>query len=190
MRITHRSRLLVRSLVIGLAFTGAPAAVVATSANADSATACAVQWGSLPEASNQASRAKLVDVRSGRHRCFDRLVIDLDNRPAGYSVRYVKTVRYDGSGELVRLRGDRQLEVVVRAPAYNQKGQPTYRPENRRELTDVTGYRTFRQVAWAGSFEGQTTMGLGVRARLPFRVFTLGGPGVGSRLVIDVAHHW
>ncbi|MDQ1596268.1 MAG: hypothetical protein QOH40_2824, partial [Arthrobacter pascens] len=40
------------------------------------------------------------------------------------------------------------------------------------------------------SFEGYTTLGLGVRARLPFKVFTLAGPGSGSRLVIDVAHHW
>jgi hypothetical protein len=55
---------------------------------------------------------------------------------------------------------------------------------------NVTGYSTFRQVAWAGTFEGQTTVGLGVRARLPFRVFTLAGPGSGSRLVIDVAHRW
>jgi len=29
-----------------------------------------------------------------------------------------------------------------------------------------------------------------VRARLPFRVFVLAGPGNGSRLVIDVAHRW
>jgi len=36
----------------------------------------------------------------------------------------------------------------------------------------------------------QTTIGLGARARLPFRVFTLSGPGQGSRLVIDVAHRW
>jgi len=32
-------------------------------------------------------------------------------------------------------------------------------------------------------------MGLGVRARLPFRVFTL-TDATTSRLVIDVAHHW
>jgi hypothetical protein len=34
------------------------------------------------------------------------------------------------------------------------------------------------------------TLGLGVRGRLPFRVFTLDGPGAGSRIVIDVAHRW
>src|SRR5262249_2306037 len=61
---------------------------------------------------------------------------------------------------------------------------------NCHELVNVTGWRTFRQVADGGSFEGYTTIGLGVRARLPFRVFTLPGPGAHSRLVIDVAHHW
>ena len=58
------------------------------------------------------------------------------------------------------------------------------------ELLDPAGYRTFRHVAWAGSFEGQSTLGLGVRARLPFRVFLLDGPGTGSRMVVDVAHRW
>lgn len=57
----------------------------------------------------------------------------------------------------------------------------------------MCGFRTFRQVAWAGSFEGLTTVGLGVRARLPFRVFALSGipgPAQGARVVIDVVHRW
>jgi hypothetical protein len=45
-------------------------------------------------------------------------------------------------------------------------------------------------VAWAGSFEGQTTLGFGVRARLPYRVLTLAGQGQGTRLVIDIAPRW
>jgi len=82
----------------------------------------------------------------------------------------------------VPLRGGAYLQVVVLAPAY-------WAPANRGEVVDVTGYRTLRQVAWANSFEGQTTIGVGVRARLPFRVFTLDGPN-GSRVVLDVAHQW
>ncbi|WP_425557254.1 AMIN-like domain-containing (lipo)protein [Kribbella aluminosa] len=35
-----------------------------------------------------------------------------------------------------------------------------------------------------------STIGLGVRARLPFRVCTLVGPGSDTRLVVDVAHQW
>ena len=68
--------------------------------------------------------------------------------------------------------------------------EATYAPRSRSHAVDVDGYRTFRQVAFTGSFEGQTLIGLGVRARLPMRVFTLDGPGDGSRLVIDVAHRW
>jgi len=57
------------------------------------------------------------------------------------------------------------------------------------EVANVAGYRSFRQIAFAGSFEGQTTFGVGVRTRLPFRVFAVSGPG-GVKLVVDVAHRW
>jgi Fumarylacetoacetate (FAA) hydrolase family len=67
---------------------------------------------------------------------------------------------------------------------------PTYAPADPAHAVDVAGFRTFRQVAFFGTFEGQTTLGLGVRARLPLRVFVLSGPADGSRVVIDVAHHW
>ncbi|MFC9840093.1 hypothetical protein ACFVKB_40905 [Rhodococcus sp. NPDC127530] len=45
-------------------------------------------------------------------------------------------------------------------------------------------------MAFTGSFEGQTTIGRGGRARLPFLVFTLDGPDSAARVVIDVAHRW
>ncbi|MGH9252562.1 MAG: AMIN-like domain-containing (lipo)protein [Acidimicrobiales bacterium] len=151
---------------------------------------CGIRWGSLPEIHDEMSSASLVNVRAGRHPCFDRLVLDLRGRADGYRVEYVSTVRSDGSGQVVPLRGGAKLQVVALAPAYDDSGNSTYRPANQNELVNVAGWSTFRQVASAGSFEGQTTMGLGVRARLPFRVFTLDGPGNGSRIVIDVAHHW
>jgi hypothetical protein len=91
----------------------------------------------------------------------------------------------DPSDRVVPLRGGAKLSIVADAPAVNLAGRPTYHYANRAELVNVRGFRTFRQVAWAGSFEGTTTIGLGVRARLPFRVFRLPG-----RLVIDVAHRW
>lgn len=151
---------------------------------------CGIYWGSLDKVDANLSAAELVDVRAGRHACFDRLVLDFRGDIDGYFVSYTSEVRHDGSGQLVPLRGGARLEVVATAPAHDSQYQPTYRPANHRELVNVTGWDTFRQVAWAGSFEGQTTIGLGVRARLPFRVFTLDGPGDGSRLVVDVAHRW
>jgi hypothetical protein len=135
--------------------------------------------------------ATLVGVRSGRHDCFDRLVLDIDGRYAGYDVRYVSTVLAEGSGQPVPVRGGAAIAVVVKATSYNRTtGDVVYAPANARELTDVTGYRTFRQLAWAGSFEGQSTLAVGVRARLPFRVFVLNASGSRSMLVVDVAHSW
>jgi hypothetical protein len=148
---------------------------------------CAITWGSQAKSAPHLSAGPLVGVRSGRHQCFDRLVVDIDGAAPGFSVAYVPQVAQDGSGFPVHLRGGAFLQVVVRSPAYTWQGHSTYSPANRSELVNVWGYDTFRQVAWAGSFEGQSTIGLGVRARLPFRVFTLQAP---SRLVVDVAHYW
>jgi hypothetical protein len=76
-------------------------------------------------------------------------------------------------------------------PASVQRVSPERAPSAKPLVAPaVRGYDTFRQVAYTGSFEGQTTLGLGVRARLPFRVTTVAGPGTNTRLVVDVAHHW
>ena len=153
-------------------------------------TACSVTWGSQPKSAGAMTTAPIVNVRGGQQECYDRLVVDVAGSAAGYDVRYVDQVRMDGSGAVVPLRGGAKIQVVALAPAYDEDGNSTYNPSNPRELVNVTGYQTFRQVAWAGSFEGTTTIGLGVRARLPFRAFTLTGPGTASRVVVDVAHSW
>jgi hypothetical protein len=158
--------------------------------SATAAPYCGITWGSLAKSSSRMTTAPITNVRAGRHTCYDRMVVDIKGKRAGFDVRYVKHVRSEGSGFIVPLRGAADLQVVVRAPAYNSKGQPTYKPRDRKNLADVSDFRTFRQIAWAGSFEGQTTIGLGVRAKLPFRVFTVAGPGSHTRLVIDVAHRW
>ena len=151
---------------------------------------CGQVWGSLAKTDPAMSQAKVVNVRTGQHYCFDRLVVDLNGTVAGYTARYVPQVVQDGSGLPIQLRGQAFLQLTVNAPAYDDSGKSTYNPVDTNELSNVAGYQTFRQLAWAGSFEGYTSLGLGVRARLPFRVFTLAGPDTGSRLVIDVAHFW
>lgn len=177
---------------IVLAATVATTGVLAPSV-AHAAPYCGVSWGSLDKTAGTLSADSLTNVRAGRHSCYDRLVMDLsdlDGVAAGYSVRYVSAVAEQGSGNVLPLRGGAFLEIVLLNPAYDGSGNPTYTPANPRELVDVRDWRTFRQIASGGSFEGYTTIGLGVRARLPFRVFTLDGPGANSRLVIDVAHRW
>jgi hypothetical protein len=162
---------------------------------------CGIWWGSLDKnGGNYETYLDLHRVRAGRHACFDRLVIDLSSRfPAFYSVGYVDQVRSpEGSsppqvgpaarGTIIPTRGGARLAIFVSAQLYSD-GQLIYRPANPAELVDVTGWRTFRQVAFGPHAYG-ATIGLGVRARLPYRVFTLPGPGQESRLVIDVAHQW
>jgi hypothetical protein len=182
-----------------LAVTAATAAVLAPAPAQAAAPYCGITWGSLPKAAtatNPADAEMVNGVRAGRHACFDRLVVDLggqDTTFGSYDVRYVPVVHEDGRGDAVPVRGAADLQVVVRAPAHDAWGNATFDPANDREVVDVTGFSTFRQVAWAGSFEGSTTMALGVRARLPFRVFALAGTPQsddGPRLVIDVAHAW
>ena len=164
--------------------------------SAQAAPYCGITWGSLAKAHSAGDTEMVNGVRSGRHACFDRLVIDVGGQDVSfdsYDVRYVSQVHEDGSGFAVPVRGAADLQIIVEAPAYDQFGNATFAPTNRREVVNVAGYTTFRQVAWAGTFEGRTTLALGVRARLPFRVFTLDGvPNSGDtpRLVIDVAHRW
>lgn len=165
-----------------LALTGAAVAVPSASA----APACAVAWGSGERTAPALGQAPLVDIRTGRHTCFDRVVFEVDGPAAGYSVAYVAAVTQDGSGATLPVPGGARLQVVLHHPAHDASGVATYagRPPA------VGGYRTLRSVVFGGSFEGYTTVGVGTRARLPFRVTTLAGPGGHSRIVLDVAHRW
>jgi hypothetical protein len=161
-------------------------------ATAAAASSCQVTWGSLAKQSSQASpipASPLVTVRAGESSCYDRLVFDLDGPAVGYNIRYGQ-VSTEGHGLPVLLRGGASLNIALFAPTTDINGTPTYNPPDPANLVDVRGFRTFRQVASGGSFEAHSTIGLGVRARLPFRVFVLVGPATHSRVVIDVAHHW
>jgi hypothetical protein len=153
--------------------------------SAPASAACTTNWGSLLKGSlDDYSQGPLEALRTGRNECYDRLVLDIDGTDFGYRVEYVDQVFQDGSGDPVPLRGGAKIRIIAQAAAGS--GFPAIA----REMTNVSGYTTFRQVAGAGSFEGQTTIGLGVRARLPFRAFTLPRDGGGTRLVVDVAHSW
>jgi hypothetical protein len=153
--------------------TAAAAVTLALPITGAQATGCSVTWGSLAKSVSGPTQPTLPGgVRAGRHECYDRLVIDLGG--AGYRVRYVSAVRDQGRGAVVPLRGGAFLQIDFRSRDLPRPAMP-----------NVAGFTTFRQVGWGGSFEGYTTIGLGVRARLPFRVFAWS-----DHLVIDVAHHW
>jgi len=179
-----------RSLLSALSVFGAVlvAAVLVPAAPASAAPYCGLSWGSVPESAGpDGTLSTLSDVRTGRHQCFDRAVFDLDGAASGYDVRYVDELIADGSGQVIPLAGGAKLAIVLKAAAYDDDGNATYPGVTGRTLpgVNVTGYQTFRDTKFAGSFEGQTTLGIGVRARLPFRVFKLD-----DRVVLDVAHFW
>ena len=181
-----------RLIVAGIATT--LGVVLIAPAGPAAASYCGITWGSLAKSgTHDATVDTLRNVRAGEHACFDRLVIDLARAPqfTAYKVQY-GAAHQQGSGTAIPLRGT-DMEIVLQSPAYDTNGTPTYLPARPTEVVDVSGFRTFEQVAWGGSFEGRTILGLGVRARLPFRVTVLdGSPGhpTGARVVVDVAHTW
>jgi hypothetical protein len=141
------------------------------------------------------STAPLYLVRVGKHPCFDRVVFDVNGPdPVGYLVRYVPVVTADASGKPVPVAGAAALQVVVRAPflGTDQQGHQPGRtpPKVGDDLVApraVAGWSSLREVAFAGSFEGQTTLAVGVRTKLPFRVSATGGGGY-RHVIVDIAH--
>jgi hypothetical protein len=186
------SRTVRHLIAVVLALTGVALPVAAAAAPSAAAAPCPTGWGSTGEWVLPLGAAPLTGVRTGRHDCFDRVVFALAGPAAGYRVEYVDQVLQDGSGAVLPVPGGARLLVNVNHPAYDEAGNPTLvpAPAAGQQVADVRGYRTLRSVVHGSSFEGTTTFGVGVRARLPFRVFTLDGPGGGARIVVDVAHRW
>jgi len=125
-------------------------------------------------------QVEVFGIATACHARFDRLVVRGRFGTPEYAVRYVRRIRSDGSGQVVRLLGRKRLRVVLRnARAHTDAGAPL-----------IPGAQTplcpnLRQVKLAGDFEGVVTFGLGLRRRTGFRVFRLTDP---TRVVIDVRH--
>jgi hypothetical protein len=177
--------------IIGIAVALAACAfpAVAAAAPAVAATshpaACSTSWGTNAKhhGSGATAPTPVTGVRAGRASCFDRLTVELGGGPKpSWSVQYVKHILAQGSGQTLAVKGRAKLLVVVDGPAGHR-----FHP-NAVNLANVTGFRTFRQVRGAGSFERVTALGLGVRAKLAFRAFLIGSSTAGWGLIIDVAH--
>jgi hypothetical protein len=152
-------------------------------------------WGTGSKQRAAFNTAALYLVRVGQHDCYDRVVFNInDPGDVGYSVRYVDVVGEDASGIARPVAGAAALEVVVRAPAvglddHGYVGKSLAKPgQDFYTAAQLAGWRSLRQVRYAGSFEGQTTIAVGVRARVPFRAFTLlDSQDHITRVVLDIA---
>ncbi|CAM5399803.1 AMIN-like domain-containing (lipo)protein [Streptomyces aurantiogriseus] len=191
MRKASRGALLAATATVSLSLVvAAPAAFAEASAGA-TAAACATGWGSLMKTASSSAPAYLTNVRTGSHDCYDRIVFDIpagSTSRLGYYVQYVDAFEQDGSGDPIPVSGGAILEVRVQAASYDMENQKvTYPGKAKQPLpgVDLTGYKTFRDAKFGASFEGYSQVGVGVRARLPFKVTQLS-----DKLVVDVAHSW
>ncbi|MBM7494699.1 hypothetical protein JOD64_005921 [Micromonospora luteifusca] len=152
---------------------------------------CGITWGSAEKSAGALSSAPLIDVRTGRHDCYDRVVFEFAGPVDGYAVAYGETwTEGEGLALSPYTAGGALLRVSLRAPAYDDAHQGTVPYAVGAHVANLLRYPTLRDVVFGGSFEGYSTFAVGVRARLPFRTFVLAGPGTHSRIVLDVAHQW
>jgi len=185
---------------------GAPAAqstppTPSTTANGtqDSLIGCQEtrSWNTADETAAPYSTDALYLVRVGQHDCYDRVVLDINGpNEVGYLVRYVPVVTADGSGDPIPVAGGAALMVIIHTPplGFDSGGhQPGKVFANTGDhlypAAELDGWRSLRAVRFAGYFEGQSTLAVGVRDNLPFRVFTQLDPTSQiRRIIIDIAH--
>jgi hypothetical protein len=183
--VIMRRKLGITALLAVLCALVAGAAPAAARGTAASAAYCGITWGSLPKSGGGLSPGVLLDVRTGQHPCWDRVVFDFDSTATGFTVEYGEAYT-QGEGRALSpyTAGGALLNVVLLEHA---DGYPHAVGDH---VANVLRYRTLRDVVYGGTFEGYTTFAVGVRARLPYRVFLLSEPGLPNRIVLDIAHQW
>ena len=89
-------------------------ALVSVAATASASHALPV-WDTSPVqvTRNVKPTPKVVDLRVGEHRNFDRVVIDLAGKVPGYTVKYTRMLTYEGSGEAVPLKGRKFMSIAL-----------------------------------------------------------------------------
>lgn len=128
--------------------------------------------------------ALLVDVTTGLHEVFDRVVFEFEEGTPGYRIEYVEPpITGEFSGLPVEITGNAFLRVSFRGAAGFDPftGEPTYDGP----LEIAIGLPSLLEAERTGDFEGVLTWVVGLAAEVDFRVLTLEEP---FRVAIDVAH--
>ncbi len=169
-----RVGVLALTAMVGLALTATTASAISTDLPAPTQTG--------PVTATGTGYGQLVNVRTGRHPGYDRVVFDFTGGTPGYRVEY-GTLTEQARGTPVPLAGRAALVIVFNPAAAHDlnTGAPTYDISQ----TLNPSLPTLRQIRFGGDFEGYVAAGLGLADRVGFRVFQLHSP---DRVVIDVAH--
>ena len=126
--------------------------------------------------------ARLVDVRTGRHEGFDRVVFEFTGTLPGYRVEYTTAPAEGcGSGLAAEIAGAALLQVrMAPAAAHDDDGASTFGPQ---ELTP--GLPAILEIESTCDFEAILTWVVGLSETADFSVTDLVEP---LRVVVDVAH--
>ena len=127
----------------------------------------------------------LVDVRTGRHDGFDRVVFEFDNALPGYQMEYVEPpITEDASDLPVDIQGNAFLQIVFYpARGVDLSGDTPRQTCCRSEIT--TGFAVLIDLQDTGDFEAVLTYVMGLSEEVDFRVLMLQDP---FRIVVDAAH--
>lgn len=150
-------------------------AAVGTTIPASAAT----QSGASQEAP---ATSLIVNARWGGHSSYDRLVIDVRGAVPPVTVKPVKELRYDGSGQRVPLAGKYFLEIkFAPAAAHDEQGRSVYKGPRllKIHLPKLKG------LALTGDFEGVVTFGAAFNTKPVYNTFKLHSP---ERFVLDIRH--
>lgn len=164
----------------GPATTAVPTTAVPTTA----ASECVPVGDSAPKTSDDPllmTGAVGVDIRTGTHPCFERLVIEAGNGDfPGWTAEYVDgPVRLGESDEFVDIAGDATLSVRISMWMPTMEGDG-YNGKIDVFPNDVVHILELRETE---NFEGMCIWSIGLDAEYPFTAIVLHSP---ERLVIDV----
>ena len=130
--------------------------------------------------------AELMDVRTGRHDGYERVVFEFSTDFApGYTVGYVEgPITADPSDLPVSVSGDSYLSVRMSSAAGFETSGNTFHETYTGATSIPLAYPAIQSVVETGDFEGVLNWVIGVRTHPAFKVTTLSNP---TRIVVDVA---
>lgn len=150
-------------------------------------------WDAAAERSDFSLGGAIVNVEGNSGDCYDSVTfrINPSGVEPGYLVEYVPAVIMDGSGLEAPVASAAKLQVTLDSPTYfDSDGRltPSLVMADRNHVVDASRFSKIEQVAFAGSFEGQTTFGIGVAAELPFAVGVDVDADGSTVLTVYIAH--